>query len=50
MVNQATMTGESEAVHKKPGDSVFAGTTVEAGTLVVESKPCGDLGSIRSSV
>lgn len=36
MVNQATMTGESEAVHKKPGDSVFAGTTVEAGTLVVE--------------
>lgn len=35
MVNQSTMTGESEPVHKKNGDSVFAGTTVEEGRLVI---------------
>lgn len=42
MVNQATMTGEAEAVHKKPGNSVFAGTTVEAGRIVVEVRSLAD--------
>ncbi|MBR1663201.1 MAG: heavy metal translocating P-type ATPase [Ruminococcus sp.] len=35
MVNQSTMTGESEPVHKKDGDSVFAGTAIEAGSIVI---------------
>ncbi len=41
MVNQASMTGESEAVHKKADDSVFAGTAVEVGTptILVKSAP-----------
>ncbi len=34
-VNQASMTGESEAVHKKQGDLVYAGTVVEEGELVI---------------
>lgn len=35
MVNQASFTGESESVRKANGDSVFAGTTLEAGRIVV---------------
>ena len=35
MVNQASMTGESEPVHRTAGLSVYAGTVVEAGELVV---------------
>ncbi|MDR1651078.1 MAG: heavy metal translocating P-type ATPase [Synergistaceae bacterium] len=35
MVNQTVMTGESEAVRRIPGLSVFAGTVVEEGELVV---------------
>lgn len=35
-VNQASMTGESNAVLKVSGDSVFAGTVIEEGNLVVE--------------
>ncbi|MDR2179625.1 MAG: heavy metal translocating P-type ATPase [Synergistaceae bacterium] len=34
-VNQSTMTGESEPVHRIPGLSVYAGTVVEEGELVV---------------
>ena len=44
MVNQASMTGESVAVHKSAGDSVFAGTVVEDGELVIEvtqTEGCG---------
>ncbi|MBO6141767.1 MAG: heavy metal translocating P-type ATPase [Ruminococcus sp.] len=35
MVNQSTMTGESEPVHKADGDTVFAGTTLEEGNLTI---------------
>jgi heavy metal translocating P-type ATPase len=35
MVNQASMTGESEPVHRIPGLSVYAGTVVEEGELIV---------------
>ena len=34
-VNEATMTGESQAVHKTVGKSVFAGTIVDEGSIVV---------------
>lgn len=33
-VNQAAMTGESEAASKREGSVVFAGTTLETGSLV----------------
>jgi Cu2+-exporting ATPase len=35
MVNQSALTGESEPVHRAPGLSVYAGTVVEEGELVV---------------
>jgi heavy metal translocating P-type ATPase len=35
MVNQASMTGESEPVRRLPGLSVYAGTIVEEGELIV---------------
>ena len=44
MVNQASMTGESEAVCKNVGMSVFAGTVVEEGELTVkvnQTEGCG---------
>ena len=34
-VNQASMTGESMPVHKKPGSYVYAGTVVEDGSVTV---------------
>ncbi len=44
MVNQSSMTGESVAVHKDPGMSVFAGTVIEEGELtikVTQTEGCG---------
>ncbi len=44
MVNQASMTGESVAVHKGVGMSVFAGTVVEEGEItinVTQTEGCG---------
>ena len=35
MVNQSAMTGESMPVHRSPGLSVYAGTVVEEGELVI---------------
>jgi heavy metal translocating P-type ATPase len=37
-VNQASMTGEPLPVFKKPGDSVFAGTALEEGSILVEAR------------
>jgi Cu2+-exporting ATPase len=34
MVNQSSMTGESEPVHRTPGMSVYAGTVIEEGEIV----------------
>ena len=42
MVNQAAMTGEPLSIHKKEGDSVFAGTVVEEGNLLVEVRELQD--------
>ena len=36
MVNEASMTGEPLAVHKRPGKTVHAGTVIEDGNLIVE--------------
>ena len=44
MVNQASMTGESEAVCKSVGMSVFAGTVIEEGEItikVTQTEGCG---------
>ena len=38
LVNQSSMTGESTGVFKKMKDSVFAGTVVEDGNIVVQVK------------
>ncbi|MDR2501654.1 MAG: heavy metal translocating P-type ATPase [Oscillospiraceae bacterium] len=35
-VNQSSLTGESTPVFKRPGDTVFAGTALEEGSLVIE--------------
>ena len=36
MVNEASMTGEPLAVHKKSGKTVHAGTVIEEGNLIIE--------------
>ena len=41
MVNQASLTGESVPVGKKPGTTVYAGTVVEEGELVIEVQSVG---------
>ncbi len=41
IVNQASMTGEPEGVFRKNGDSVFAGTIVEDGTLYIKPTHIG---------
>lgn len=38
MVNQSSMTGESLAVEKKADDTVYAGTVVEEGSIIIEVK------------
>ena len=35
-LNEASMTGEARPVHKTPGSSVYAGTALESGEIVVE--------------
>ncbi len=44
MVNQTSMTGEPEAVHKGSGMSVFAGTVVEEGDLTIKVTQTGGNG------
>ena len=36
LVNEASMTGEPLAVHKRPGKTVHAGTVIEEGNIIVE--------------
>ncbi|HLW00598.1 MAG TPA: cation-translocating P-type ATPase [Ktedonobacterales bacterium] len=52
-VNQATITGESLPVDKQAGDTVFAGTLLDLGTLEIEATKVGQettLGQIRRMV
>src|SRR3989441_2959762 len=52
-LNQAAITGESLAVEKQPGDTVFAGTLNELGALEVRTTKVGEettLGQIRRMV
>lgn len=35
MINQSSLTGESQAVHKTVGDYCFAGTVVEDGSIII---------------
>ena len=38
MVNQSALTGESVPVHKEPGITVYAGTVIDEGDLIIEVK------------
>jgi len=52
-INEAAITGESLAVEKQPGDTVFAGTLNELGALEVRTTNVGEettLGQIRRMV
>src|SRR4029077_17877897 len=52
-VNQSAITGESLPVEKQPGDTVFAGTLNEVGTVEVRATKVGQettLGQIRRMV
>jgi len=41
-VNQSSMTGEPLPILKRPGDSVFAGTVLEEGSVTVEVRTLAD--------
>ncbi len=41
-VNQSSITGESLPVYKSLNDSVFSGTTIESGYLVISAQKIGD--------
>ncbi|HET6785729.1 MAG TPA: cation-translocating P-type ATPase, partial [Erysipelotrichaceae bacterium] len=41
-VNQSSITGESLPVYKSSSDSVFSGTTIESGYLVISAQKIGD--------
>lgn len=41
-IQEAFLTGESEPLHKGPGEFVFAGTYIEAGSLVIEAQKVGE--------
>ena len=49
-VNQAAMTGESEAAAKQEGSVVFAGTTLETGSLVIRVDAMGDQSRINNII
>lgn len=42
MINEASMTGESLAVHKSIGKAVHAGTVVEEGSILIEVRSVND--------
>ena len=42
MINEASMTGESLAVHKDVGKAVHAGTVVEEGSIIIEVRSVND--------
>ncbi len=50
VVNQAAMTGEPLGVFKKAGDSVFAGTSLEDGSLTIEVKALPGESRVRQIV
>lgn len=41
LVNQASVTGESLPVHIKPGDSVFSGTVMSEGKIIINAEKVG---------
>ncbi|GAB6057528.1 heavy metal translocating P-type ATPase [Desulfonatronum parangueonense] len=50
MVNQASLTGEPLAVAKTSGITVFAGTVVEEGTIVIRAEHVGDATRVNKIV
>ena len=50
MVNQSVLTGESEAAHKSPGLSVFAGTVIDEGNIVVRTEKTADRTRLRGII
>ena len=42
LVNQSVLTGESEAAHKSEGLSVFAGTVIDEGSIVIRVEKAAD--------
>lgn len=41
-VTEASITGEPEPKHKKPGDTLYAGTVLDSGSLDMEAKRVGE--------